>query len=47
MICPPCRKQEHDGCPEKARQASGAPLPVDLLGGSLCDCQHKDLPGAV
>lgn len=46
MICRPCRKQEHLGCPELRRWVPGT-FPqgaTELLGGQWCDCHHES-PG--
>jgi hypothetical protein len=48
MICQPCRKQEHLGCPELRRWVPGT-FPqgaTELLGGQWCDCHHGS-PGPV
>lgn len=47
MICSWCKAGEHKVCPEIIRIHSygGFDIPIELLGGQLCDCQHE--PGTV
>lgn len=45
MICEPCSRDVHIGCPELARQAAAEGVvrvtEAELMGGQRCDCQHK------
>ena len=45
MICEPCHRQDHEGCPETARQLDPDLLPIDRIAGHLCYCAH--VPGTV
>ncbi len=45
MICAPCHNQDHEGCPEIARQKDPDILPIDKISGELCYCAHQ--PGSV
>jgi hypothetical protein len=40
VICPPCARNEHEDCPERARQRVHAGNIV-AVGSQLCDCQHQ------
>ncbi len=40
MICPHCRDDHHEDCPELARQLDPELSPAVLAGSALCDCQH-------
>lgn len=40
MVCRPCRANEHEECPELARQADTELTATDKAGSHLCTCQH-------
>jgi hypothetical protein len=40
MICVECRNQNHEDCPEIARQADPEVGKVQKLGGEWCYCHH-------
>lgn len=40
MICLPCTRDEHEDCPERARQRAAAGE-VTALGSQWCECQHQ------
>lgn len=41
MICVPCRNQDHEGCPEVARQNDPDLLPIDKTANAACYCAHQ------
>lgn len=47
MICPPCRGNDHEGCPERARQLDPGLSVTDKAGSRLCDCAHEPAGTAV
>lgn len=40
MICPPCRTQSHESCPEVARQRDLTLSAIDRSASQRCDCGH-------
>ena len=45
MICAPCHNQDHEGCPEVARQADPDVSALSKAASELCYCAHQ--PGSV
>jgi hypothetical protein len=41
MVCKPCRRRDHEGCPERARQLDPSISDIDKAGSRLCDCAHE------
>ena len=42
MICTECRNQDHQKCPEIARQADPEVGKTEKIGSSVCYCHHRE-----